>query len=784
MARCPLCNDLEKHRESQPRLGFDFTPAQLVQSASEGGCESCLVILEGLQQARSLSGCSLTRDIRSIYALCHNQRGSSCDSLSLEVYFFDDRPRVELEFNTVGKQTWKAILPRPSVSKHPLSQQGLKWIRTQMEACESNHTACADADKNRLPKRVLSVLTDTGGSVSVRLVEKSADHQYITSGPYVALSHVWGEERVCITTKDNLEARKQGIPWEDLPKTFRDAIEVTVNLNIPFVWIDSLCIIQDDLKDWEVESARMADTYENATLTLAATTSLSDVSGCFPKDGYLGAGIDLELPDTVSAGRISVRRPLKHWVANVPSQVKASFPLLSRGWVFQERLLSPRVLHLCEQELVWECQNSCICECGGLDDTSTPSGNFQDAINSNKSITDRTSEWRQLVVRKRQILYPPLPDSNLSAAEQLGHSQIAEREAKQQAMSGLVDHFHQFVEQYSALQLSKPTDRLPALSGICGRMQTFRGDHLVGLWSDSICADLMWRNNTPGFRAQPAPGHQRTRSSLLSPSEYRGPSWSWASIEGAVSYWYDLPDSKVRRIHKDRRIKRPGWITDLQWESTQRAEKANKEWKPGDEEGEGKDWGRPELVTENWVDEYGEIDEEEQEEQEELERENEEDEEFVFAVPLGRNRASIRYRVENSGLNPFGAVKFASLAVVASAIEVEVSLEEEHRSPDNYHLVIEIPEVKHAPAYPIRFYPDHPLTLPVKFKKLTGNEPPARYEVVLLLVHQEVCLVLQQKHKNYNLWKRIGIVRLPEILLQFYKVEWMRESRRRQFLIV
>lgn len=102
MARCALCNDQEKKREYQPRLAFNFTLEELLQSACD--CNSCLVILEGLRQARSLDGCSLLQDVRSVYARCHNQRKDHRDSLSLEVYFFDERPRLELEFYSLQPQ--------------------------------------------------------------------------------------------------------------------------------------------------------------------------------------------------------------------------------------------------------------------------------------------------------------------------------------------------------------------------------------------------------------------------------------------------------------------------------------------------------------------------------------------------------------------------------------------------------------------------------------------------------------------------------------------------------
>ena len=97
MARCALCNDQEKRDEVDSRLAFDFTPLELLQSAFEQGCSSCLVILEGFRQSETTTW-SFQHDVRRVYARCCGKRNYHSDSLLLEVYFADDRPKLELEF--------------------------------------------------------------------------------------------------------------------------------------------------------------------------------------------------------------------------------------------------------------------------------------------------------------------------------------------------------------------------------------------------------------------------------------------------------------------------------------------------------------------------------------------------------------------------------------------------------------------------------------------------------------------------------------------------------------
>jgi hypothetical protein len=97
MTRCALCHDQVKKDEEDVRLAFEFTPKQLIRSAFAQGCGSCLIVLEGLRQSES-SDWSFQRDIRKVYAICHDRFGSFRDTLRLQIYFIDDRPKLELEY--------------------------------------------------------------------------------------------------------------------------------------------------------------------------------------------------------------------------------------------------------------------------------------------------------------------------------------------------------------------------------------------------------------------------------------------------------------------------------------------------------------------------------------------------------------------------------------------------------------------------------------------------------------------------------------------------------------
>ncbi|RYP72611.1 hypothetical protein DL771_004106 [Monosporascus sp. 5C6A] len=105
-------------------------------------------------------------------------------------------------------------------------------------------------------------------------------------------------------------------------------------------------------------------------------------------------------------------------------------------------------------------------------------------------------------------------------AEGLEQSRLTEKERIRDA----AENWHRIVEQYSALKLTKQTDRLPALSGLAVRSSPALGKYLAGLWKKALVSDLMWRVNL-------------LEVGIGRASEYISPSWSWASISGPVTYW-------------------------------------------------------------------------------------------------------------------------------------------------------------------------------------------------------------------------------------------------------
>lgn len=370
---------------------------------------------------------------------------------------------------------------------------------------------------------------------------------------YTALSHCWGREATITTTVSNFRTMKAGFPITALSKTFRDAIEVTRRLQMRYIWIDSLCIIQDDQKDWEIEAARMGTVYANAVLTIAATRSADGRGGCLATTrdmSYIWQPRS-HLKSVQESQTIHVRHEdiwshlhvkstqFERWFILRPSYdvrylsrkdasgaiIDAGFPLFTRAWFLQERLLSPRVLHFGHMELFWECRCATWTHCIGPQPLPPPDtqGNQSERIHpdyksSSGSPTEpemkkpRPRKESEYPIAKLRTMFSALVSEDSSRTVQRGHSAVFEQSS-----------WNLLIEEYTRLHLTRESDRLPALSGIAAAQEA-RSEYLAGIWAENLPAGLLWTIDTS------------TASLARRPVKYRAPSWTWASIDGPIRY--------------------------------------------------------------------------------------------------------------------------------------------------------------------------------------------------------------------------------------------------------
>jgi hypothetical protein len=383
------------------------------------------------------------------------------------------------------------------------------WIKSQLDICETHgicqkftseiaeeavkHLPTGPRTKKEMPKRLLSIAK---APEFLQLLEDPPS----AAKRYACLSHRWGEIEGPTTTKGNMHARKARISWDTLPKTFQDAIKFAQALQVYYIWIDSLCIVQDDDHDWHREASNMASIYSNGYFTIAATRSHDSRGGCFNTPSAWRKEYKLSPQETVlgSLHAVCVRPAISHIGFDASTSRQQTWPLLTRGWVFQERLLSKRVIHFCEDEIVFECMQSTQCFCGHLSGQTGPSGSSKETAKS------LVGNW------KRTFAY--------DFAQWLKWSWI--------------------VSQYSALDLTFDTDLLPAIGALAERLRPHKSlRYAAGLWhnddgeSNRECWDLCWYvDQLPGSAG-------RSRRAVNN-----APTWSWASVVGAVSFPKTFPD--------------------------------------------------------------------------------------------------------------------------------------------------------------------------------------------------------------------------------------------------
>nr|OQO15724.1 hypothetical protein B0A51_18430 [Rachicladosporium sp. CCFEE 5018] len=308
------------------------------------------------------------------------------------------------------------------------------------------------------------------------------------------------------TTKSNFQQQCSEILFTSLPATFGDAIDLLHALGIGYAWVDSLCIIQDDLEDWNREAARMSQVYMNGLFTIAADNAPDSSYGLFL------AGTQRRISIGCLYGNVHIRpvgeRQLTaaaHTLVPHRRTKATASALSSRAWVFQERVLSNRTLHFTESELAWECGSELQCECE-VDATPISSTSFRSGYIESQHNSSLHLRW--LVA----------------------------------------------VTDFSMRSITYPSDRLPALAGLAAvTSNNSRGRYAAGLWSaePQFLHGLLWMAGYIDRLEQVVPSDV-LRSDRQPPCY--APSWSWASITGCVNFIGSEFDQEQHALIMDARV--------------------------------------------------------------------------------------------------------------------------------------------------------------------------------------------------------------------------------------
>lgn len=334
-----------------------------------------------------------------------------------------------------------------------------------------------------------------------------------TTGQYTALSYCWGTDQPLKLTSANIENMKSGLMrLSQLPQSLADAVHVTRSLGIQYLWVDALCIIQDCVEDWERQSEQMSTIYEKAHLVIAASSSSSATQG-FLNHRKQQQTYHMRLPDRYGTNiSVAARASLETGFHNSDIHKEAD-PLAKRAWAFQEQHMSTRCLIFSAEELQWVCKTKMACECGM---TATP-----------------------------PLCYPLLlaycdDDNDPATQQQQGgdKKKLTGSSSSEGRLLALQDVWRKAVSEYSSRSLTRAGDKLPAFSGLASRFGAGMGSRYVaGLWEDNIIQDLAWtRMSSLDDLLTPEP----------LPTEYRAPSFSWASIDDRVWYPFSNHNQKGR----------------------------------------------------------------------------------------------------------------------------------------------------------------------------------------------------------------------------------------------
>ncbi|KAF4612546.1 hypothetical protein G7Y89_g15586 [Cudoniella acicularis] len=442
---CAICDGLQGGMIDEDGYQKSYhVPLRIIQSRKTSGCGGCGLLYDAVDIFKPTGIAFQLLDLSLEWgspgngnslrlSLCKDESGiGNCEVIG-DCYLMCKQDYLS---------PWTAIKSlndETAIVGNPSSPAAFQKIRKWIANCET-HSQCSPAQPyGGLPQRVL----DVGAGLDSNQV-----HLYEGKGeihPYITLSHCWGTSEIGPpkTLTENLHDRRCGIQWTELNKTFQDAVFITRELGIRYLWIDSLCIIQDDEDDWKEQSGQMMHIYESAYLTIAATGASSGQDGCF---------VDRVPPIELRDG-ILLRERIDHnpWFKSPFTREEIypqTDPLLYRGWCFQERVLSTRVIHYTSKELVFECKTSTICECGN------PHRNpYTDTF---KSSPHRTFNWTKMV------------------------------------------------EDYTKANLTRSTDILVALSGVASSLKSWnKGKYIAGLWEEDIVENLFWSTTRPSICRRP-----------------------------------------------------------------------------------------------------------------------------------------------------------------------------------------------------------------------------------------------------------------------------------------
>ena len=379
------------------------------------------------------------------------------------------------------------------------------------DRCSREHNCAESRNVQFIPSRLLKISDDTW-----RLVCAS-EYPFPANLEYGTISHRCTAETFHLMLKSgNLTTLGSERALSELPTDFRTAVLIARFLAIEFLWIDSLCIVQDsrDREDGARESMLMQDIYRNSICNIVIQPSAEPSSGSSTLERFNRAQkkevewVNLKWKQGWFRRKIKASYTVERndfWESSTHRT-----ELSARGWIFQELMLSPRILHVYEDQLFWEFPKMSACEWH-------PSGNLSFQGSRTK--------------RDLNMLIERFPLRNYARDDSLWY-----------------EAWGDIMQLYSACDLTLRKDKLVAFAGVAKTLADLamsQEGYFAGMFARSLPHGLLWHRNSG-------------QSSFVRKPEYREPSWSWASVDGGVSF----EDASLRREGGNRRPGGSAWDTE------------------------------------------------------------------------------------------------------------------------------------------------------------------------------------------------------------------------------
>lgn len=480
---CLLCSKLFNHPqdnhyvEKDSYIGYDKRPVADILHSANNGCLICMKLQMSIRASTSPStrlmergvSCSLEwnkkdqcfRRIGFTYPLGHLDLYSEDGMTSKLIFYSSSLNVIEVSFQALG-------------SGNDLSNTSLRTCQELVQAwlknCTENHGDCnrGGPETSWLPTKLI----DIGNTQQCipRLVTSNSIRADTGNIRYISLTHRWDSKPLLKLTSQNLQSLEREIPMQSLSAVFRELLQFAKSLGVRFLWVDSLCILQDSKADWQRESLLMSKVYEYAYCNVAAAAAADGYNSLFIERDALQ-----QSPFRITFKWKNYEKAYYCLYSNLWHIGVTTSPLNRRGWVLQERLLSPRTLSF-NTQLFWECRSLKACE--GFPEGLGPNADLEsEDVDEDGELCPKA--WRR-IASETSTRYSP---------------------------------WARIIEQYMVSCLTVASDKLIAVSGIAQAMRSVVDDNYVaGLWERNLSFDLLWfvapRWNGDGTYSLRAPTYQ------------------------------------------------------------------------------------------------------------------------------------------------------------------------------------------------------------------------------------------------------------------------------------